>query len=170
MADLAAQYDQRAPIAQDPAARFAGRPLRRRQQTRFQRCTFRGCRRPASDCDLDHRHEHVRGGRTDGPNLDPDCRHDHDLKTSRGWRVVRRDDSTLAWISPLGRKHIVTIDPIAPPLPKPIPRLLPPEHDYPDNTDPRPSFQPHDQHGRPLASTTPPKPAAIEPGTDPPPF
>jgi hypothetical protein len=108
LTDLAAQYDRQQPIEQDPAARFAGRPLRRRQQSRFQRCLFRGCRRPASDCDLDHRHEHARGGATDEANTGPGCKHDHKLKTSGGWRLVRRDEHTYVWISPLGRKHLVT--------------------------------------------------------------
>ena len=170
LADLTTHYAAQAPIEQDPTARYAGRPLRRRQQTRFQRCTFRGCRRPATDCDLDHEREHRRGGQTEDANLSPDCTHDHQLKTNRGWRVTRRNQHTLIWISPLGRKHLVQIDPIAPPLPAPIPRQLPPEHHYPDNTEPGPSFQPLDQHGRPLASTAPPQPEAIEPGTDPPPF
>jgi hypothetical protein len=122
LADVAKQYAEQRPIEQDPTARFAGRPLRRRQQTRFQRCLFRGCRRPATDCDLDHRREHVRGGRTDEHNTNPGCRHDHELKTSGGWRLVRRDEHTFVWISPLGGKHVVTTDPVAPPLPAPLPR------------------------------------------------
>jgi hypothetical protein len=173
LSDLAAQYAEQAPIEQDATARFAGRPLRRRQQTRFQRCTFRGCRRPASDCDLDHRQEHVRGGRTDEENLEPDCRHDHRLKTSGGWRVVRRNQQTCVWISPLGRKHVVTLGPIAPPLPEPIPRPLPAQPPTSDEPDPGPTFKPFDARGRPLAPAGAGEPVpmqAVESGSDPPPF
>jgi hypothetical protein len=69
LADLAAQFAEQRPIAQDPAARFPGRRLRRRTQLKFQRCIFPGCRRPASDSDLDHRHDHARGGRTVEENV-----------------------------------------------------------------------------------------------------
>ena len=108
-------------IEQDPAARFPGRPLRRHSQITHQHCIFPGCRRPATSCDQDHRHNHSQGGPTDEHNLAPSCRHDHMNKTTRGWRLVRRDNTTYLWISPLGRTHPVTLDPIAEPLPPPIP-------------------------------------------------
>jgi hypothetical protein len=127
LADLADQYAQQRPIEQDPAARFPGRPLRRRMQIRFQRCLFAGCRRPAVDCDADHRKDYARGGRTDAENIAPGCRHDHELKTTGGWRLVRKDERTFVWISPLGSRHTVVIDPVAPPLPEPEPREQPPE-------------------------------------------
>jgi hypothetical protein len=105
LADLRAQYARQRPIEQDPAARFPGRQLRRRGQIRFQTCLFPGCRRPASACDQDHRRDHTRGGRTDEENLAPGCRHDHMNKTVRGWRLIRLDQHTFTWISPLGRRH-----------------------------------------------------------------
>ena len=130
LADLAGQYDRRRPIDQDPAARFAGRRLRRRSQLRYRTCTFPGCRRPASACDQDHRRDHSRGGRTDEDNLAPGCRHDHMNKTARGWRLIRSDEGTFVWVSPLGRRHLVHPAPVAPPLPAPIPRRQPgPEHE-----------------------------------------
>lgn len=171
LADLAAQYAQQQPISQDPTARFPGRPLRRHTQTLFGRCTFPSCRRPATDSDLDHRHDHARGGATDADNLGPGCRHDHTLKTSRGWQLVRRDHITYLWISPLGRKHLVTIGPVAPPLPAPIPRRQPADLRVAEQTgdDPPPSFQTLNRRGRPPTSTSPPKPVpAIQ--SDPPPF
>jgi hypothetical protein len=176
LADLAAQYAEQRPIEQDPTARFAGRPLRRRTQILFQRCIFRGCRRPATDCDLDHRHEHSRGGRTEDHNLGPGCKHDHLLKTSGGWRLVRRDEKTFVWISPLARKHVVTVEPIAPPLPTPIPRdeatdLRTAEHDGPD---PPPTYEPRDRRGRPLAWGASAagliEARAVDSAVDPPPF
>lgn len=175
LADLAAQYAHQRPIDQDPAARFPGRPLRRRTQIAFQRCIFPGCRRPASECDLDHRRDHSRGGQTEEENLEPGCRHDHQLKTSRGWRLVRRDERTFVWISPLGRRHLVRMEPVAPPLPAPIPRRLPPDLAIPDDElrDLEPSFEARSRRGRPLASKAGAHPATTPTGgaeSDPPPF
>jgi hypothetical protein len=173
LTDLATQYAEQRPIDQDPASRFAGRPLRRRTQISFQRCLFAGCRRPASECDLDHRRDHARHGRTDEENLEPACAHDHDLKTARGWRLIRRDTNTFVWISPLGRRHVVHREPIAAPLPAPIPRELPPDNWLPDDPDPPPTFTPFSRRGRPVRPPAPHDSApagAIPPALDPPPF
>jgi HNH endonuclease len=178
LADLARQWAEQRPIEQDPAARFPGRPLRRRIQTTFQRCVFPGCRRPAVDCDADHRLEHSRGGRTDEENIAPPCRHDHNLKTTGGWRLIRRDARTFVWISPLGRRHVVHIAAVAPPLPAPLPRELPRVSLMSDDHDePAPTFQPRDRRGRPLESmatgvrvATGPGARAVESTADPPPF
>ena len=173
LADLARQHAEQRPIEQDPAARFAGRPLRRRQQTLFQRCIFPSCRRPAADCDLDHHRDHGRGGRTEDHNLGPGCKHDHTLKTSRGWRLIRRADNTYLWISPLGRRHVVGIDPVAAPLPAPIPHEMPPDHEFGDVLlDPTPTYQPRDRRGRSLASVSAESASdeSLESTADPPPF
>ena len=173
LADLARQHAKQRPIEQDPTARFAGRPLRRRQQTLFQRCIFPSCRRTAADCDLDHHRDYTRGGRTEGRNLGPGCRHDHTLKTSGGWRLSRRDDNTYVWISPLGRKHVVEIDPIASPLPASIPHEMPPRLRLGDDLlDPTPTYQPRDQRGRPLTSLSSESTTdeSLESTADPPPF
>ena len=47
-------------------------------------CIFPGCRMPAADSDLDHRHAWSEGGSTHEENLNPLCRHDHLLK-HHGW-------------------------------------------------------------------------------------
>ena len=146
LADLTAQYARQQPIDQDPAARFPGRRLRRRVQLRFQRCIGVGCNRPASQCEQDHRRDHSRGGRTDEANLAPGCSYDHSLKTRRGWRLVQLDDATYRWTSPLGRRHIVRVKPVSPPLPGPIPRELPaPAAEawwLAGDDDARPTFEP----------------------------
>jgi hypothetical protein len=85
LGDLARQHAKQQRPFQDPTARFPGRPLRRYSQIVFQTCLFPGCRRPAVDCEQDHRREHAQGGRTETDNLAPGCRHDHDLKTKGGW-------------------------------------------------------------------------------------
>ncbi|MDT4920314.1 MAG: hypothetical protein QOI15_1216 [Pseudonocardiales bacterium] len=174
LTDLAAQNAERQPIEQDPAARFPGRPLRRRVQIHFQRCLFAGCGRPASECDVDHRRDHSRGGPTDEENLTPGCRHDHRLKTVGGWRLVRRDDRTFVWISPLGRRHLVRVDPIAPPLPAPMPRVTPVALRWPDEELGGPSltFAPRTRRGRPLTSavTATAPPSTTGSAIEPPPF
>ncbi|HEX3336717.1 MAG TPA: HNH endonuclease signature motif containing protein, partial [Jatrophihabitans sp.] len=150
-----------------------------------QTCLFPGCRRPATDCDQDHRRDHARGGRTEAGNLAPGCGHDHDLKTRRGWRLTRRTQHTYLWTSPLGRRHLVQVPPIAPPLPPPQPRPPDPDtdqpdhnHDYDDDGSNTSTFSPVTQRGRPL--TPPPtnhqpgqRPDPTEPDptdTEPPPF
>jgi HNH endonuclease len=181
LADLSRHYATQQRPAQDPAARFPGKPLRRHSQIAFQSCIFPGCRRPALDCEQDHRREHARGGRTDAWNLAPACGHDHDLKTTRGWRLTRRDEHTFLWISPLGRRHVVQIPALAPPLPSPQPRPPDPNTDHPslnsayDNTadtSHRPTFNPVTQHGLPLTRPTSHQPRQRPDPTEPepPPF
>lgn len=167
LTDLARQHADPRPLEQDPHARFPGRRLRRRSQLTFQRCVFAGCRRPATACDQDHRHDHAQGGKTEEANLAPACRHDHTNKTQHGWRLVRIDPHTYRWISPLGRKHTVLIDPIAAPLPAPIPRPPRPTIDPSDSDDPERTFRALTQRGRAL---TAPAPRAAEANHDPPPF
>jgi hypothetical protein len=119
LTDVAQQYERRAPIVQDPAARTPGKPLRRRVEITHRYCVFPSCRRPAADSQADHRFDHAKGGVTLEPNLGPLCERHHDLKTRWGWRLVKRDDTNYVWISPLGRRHLVKIEPVAPPLPDP---------------------------------------------------
>jgi len=138
LTDLARQYDVQAPIVQDPAARLPGRPLRRHVQVKHRSCSFPGCRRPAAQSQVDHRRDHAKHGPTHEDNLGPACAHHHDLKTRWGWRLVKRDERTYLWISPLNRRHVVTIEPIAPPFPAPIPQsetAPDPPPDRPDDTD-----------------------------------
>ena len=119
LTDLAKQYERQAPVVQDPGARLPGQRLRRRVQIRHRYCLFPGCRRSAADSQADHRFDHAKGGVTLEQNLGPLCEAHHDLKTRWGWRLIKRDGETYVWISPLGRRHVVTIEPVAPPLPDP---------------------------------------------------
>jgi hypothetical protein len=160
LADLATQHATQHRPPQDPAARFPGRALRRHNQITYQHCIFPGCRRPATDSDQDHLRDHAYGGPTTPENLAPACRHDHMNKTARGWRVIRTDERTFVWISPLGRRHRVHLPALAPPLPPPQPRPPDPSADTGEMTgahgddaaaSSRPTFRPVTQRGRPLA-------------------
>ena len=127
LSDLAKQCAAEQPIVQKPTARAPGQPLRRRVQVKHRYCVFPACRRPAGDTQTDHRHDYAYGGLTLENNLGPLCERHHDLKTRWGWRLIKRDHTTYVWISPFGRRHVVTIEPVAPPLPDPPDTLDPPK-------------------------------------------
>ena len=52
------------------------------------RCSRRGCTVPAELCDIDHVHEHAKGGATDTINGDPACR-GHNRQKNHGYTTVR---------------------------------------------------------------------------------
>ena len=67
-------------------------------------CRFPGCRRPATQCDLDHLVAYPAGG-TCADNLAPLCRYHHRLKTHANWRVQALSGGHLRWTSPRGRTY-----------------------------------------------------------------
>ena len=75
--------------------------IRVRQQT----CAFPGCRRPASQCDLDHTTPFQRGGLTCECNLAPLCRAHHQTKQAPGWHLRQLRPGVLAWATPSGRTY-----------------------------------------------------------------
>jgi hypothetical protein len=82
--------------------------LRHLIQIRNPACTGPGCRRPATQCDLDHVIPYDRGGRTCECNLHPACRHDHHTKQIPGWTVTSDQPGTLTWTTPGHRSHTTT--------------------------------------------------------------
>ncbi|HEY7468717.1 MAG TPA: DUF222 domain-containing protein [Acidimicrobiia bacterium] len=74
-------------------------------------CVFPGCRMPARDSDLDHRHAWSEGGPTDDLNLAPLCRHHHRLKHDR-WELEMVTPGMFVWTSPLGLTYLV--EPVPP--------------------------------------------------------
>ena len=84
--------------------------MKRHLRARDQRCRFPGCRVPAARCDIDHNHDHAKGGRTAICNLCHLCRGHHVLKHPDApdddrWTAHLQSDGTVAWTSPLGRVH-----------------------------------------------------------------
>ena len=75
--------------------------IRVRQQT----CAFPGCRRPASQCDLDHTVPFQRGGLTCECNLAPLCRRHHKAKQAPGWWLEQPCPGVLTWTIPSGRSY-----------------------------------------------------------------
>ncbi|HSJ83493.1 MAG TPA: DUF222 domain-containing protein, partial [Acidimicrobiia bacterium] len=59
---------------------------RRKVEAVAHTCVFPGCRMPARNSDLDHRQAWTEGGPTEEDNLEPLCRHDHQLKHA-GWNL-----------------------------------------------------------------------------------
>lgn len=64
-------------------------------------CTFPGCGRRASGCDLDHTLPWEHGGTTAAANLAHLCRHHHRLKHNSGWSIQQTDHG-ITWTSPTG--------------------------------------------------------------------
>jgi hypothetical protein len=87
-----------------PAARLA-----RHVRARDRHCRFPGCRRPATQCDLDHITRYPDGS-TSADNLQCLCRHHHLLKTFTDWHVRILTEGRLEWTSPQGRSYITTLD------------------------------------------------------------
>ena len=74
-------------------------------RVRHQTCVFPGCRRPASQCDLDHTAPFQRGGLTCECNLAPLCRRHHEAKQAPGWRLEQPSPGVLTWTIPSGRTY-----------------------------------------------------------------
>ena len=75
--------------------------IRIRQRT----CSFPGCRRPASRCDLDHVIPYDRGGATCECNLAPLCRRHHQAKQAPRWRLDQPEPGIMTWQLPSGRTY-----------------------------------------------------------------
>ena len=81
--------------------------LRHLIEIRHTTCVFPGCRRPATQCDLDHTIAYERGGRTCLCNLAPLCRRHHEAKQAPGWRLEQPTPGKLTWTTPSGRRYLV---------------------------------------------------------------
>ncbi len=83
-------------------------------QLREKTCSFYGCSRPASRCDLDHLMSWADDGSTNADNLYPVCRRHHMMKHRTDWTPTPDPDGGLAWLSPGGRIYST------PPEPPPV--------------------------------------------------
>ncbi|WP_052274494.1 HNH endonuclease signature motif containing protein [Arthrobacter sp. L77] len=85
--------------------------LRTWVQLREKTCSFYGCSRPASRCDLDHLLAWVDDGSTSADNLHPVCRRHHMLKHQTDWTPRPDPDGGLTWLSPGGRTYTTPPEP-----------------------------------------------------------
>jgi hypothetical protein len=107
----------------DPTDRFPNVALRRWIHIRDRHCTFVGCRVGAHQGEIDHSHEHAKGGPTIDANLGAACGSDHALHSNHGWRVRQPAPGTVIWTSPLGHDYRTAPPPrphdVLPPMPDP---------------------------------------------------
>lgn len=85
--------------------------MKRYLRARDQRCRFPGCQRAARRCQIDHNHDHAKGGPTELCNLSCFCVNHHTLKhpdllERHRWSVTQLPDGVIAWTSPMGRTYI----------------------------------------------------------------
>jgi hypothetical protein len=173
VAEIARRYAARdtelARLDTDRAARFPGAELRRHVQMRDRTCVAPGCRRAARRTDIDHTHDHARGGATVRANMAPLCLPHHTMKHRGGWTLTQPEPGWFRWRSPLGQLYRTRGEAIAVDLPRPVPGRR--ECDGPAPGAVRwevgPIFQPG-QWARLHPPRGVPKPA--EPNPRPPPF
>ncbi|MFJ6532830.1 DUF222 domain-containing protein [Microbacterium sp. NPDC091662] len=84
--------------------------MRRHLQARDQHCRFPGCRTPIHRCQIDHNHDHAKGGRTSIDNLSHFCVGHHSLKhpgivEKHRWHARQLPGGDIEWTSPLGRVY-----------------------------------------------------------------
>ncbi|UGS25532.1 HNH endonuclease [Microbacterium resistens] len=90
--------------------------MRRHLRARDRHCRFPGCRIPARASQIDHNHDHARGGPTTIDNLAHLCPAHHALKHPDQpdrwrWTARQRDDGSLVWTDPTGHVHTDTAPP-----------------------------------------------------------
>ncbi|WP_435747835.1 DUF222 domain-containing protein [Microbacterium sp. PMB16] len=84
--------------------------MRRHLRARDQHCRFPGCRMPVHRCQIDHNHDHAKGGRTSNDNLAHFCAGHHvlkhpDIPDSYRWSARQLPGGEIEWISPLDRVY-----------------------------------------------------------------
>ena len=84
--------------------------MKRFLHARDQHCRFPGCRAPAHRCQIDHNHDHAKGGPTALSNLSLFCTSHHplkhpDLDDRDRWTARQLDGGVILWTSPLGRTY-----------------------------------------------------------------
>ena len=94
--------------------RNASADMRRYLRVRDGACRFPGCRRPATQCELDHTVPWACDGKTDVENLAFLCPRHHTQKHQKPWRVRHLGGGILEWTSPLGDVIVTKPKPLGP--------------------------------------------------------
>lgn len=84
--------------------------MKRYLRARDQHCRFPGCRTPVHRCDIDHNHDHAKGGATSLDNLSHVCRGHHALKhpdvdERYRWSATQLPGGVIVWSSPGGVEY-----------------------------------------------------------------
>jgi hypothetical protein len=85
--------------------------LRHLVEIRQRTCFAPGCRRPATNCDIDHTRPFEHGGITCECNTAPGCRRHHRCKQAPGWHVAQHQPGVMTWRLPGSRIYTTTGDP-----------------------------------------------------------
>lgn len=85
--------------------------LRMWVRLREKTCSFYGCSRPASRCDLDHLISWSDDGTTSRDNMYPLCKRHHMLKHQTDWTPTPDPGGGLNWLSPGGRTYTTPPEP-----------------------------------------------------------
>ncbi|MGM7678441.1 DUF222 domain-containing protein [Microbacterium sp. A94] len=85
--------------------------MKRFLRARDRHCRFPGCRRPVHRCEIDHNHDHAKGGATEICNLSHFCKGHHtlkhpDLDERYRWSATQLPGGAIAWTSPTGATYI----------------------------------------------------------------
>jgi len=84
---------------------------RRAVRARDMTCRVPGCEVPARRCDIDHGHDHARGGPTAVENLEALCPGHHQMKHQSGWSVRQVGGGVIEFTTPSGR--VVSDEPMS---------------------------------------------------------
>ncbi|MCD2171103.1 HNH endonuclease [Microbacterium sp. JC 701] len=77
----------------------------RHLRARDRHCRWPGCTIPAIRCEVDHTHDHAKGGPTTITNLAHLCQRHHTQKQFTRWQVRQLPGGILEWTSPTGRTY-----------------------------------------------------------------
>ncbi|MDD7940349.1 DUF222 domain-containing protein [Actinomycetospora lutea] len=161
------------------ARRRAGAEAERWVRARDRTCVAPWCGRPAHRAEIDHTHDHARGGATLTWNLGAWCTHDHRAKHQAGWTVRQPRPGHFVIRTRAGITHSTGPKRILRLLPHPRPAAEPrplPYDGWPDTTsedddaDRLAEIGPEPAAG-PRTTTAPPRePPPVDDLDDPPPF
>jgi hypothetical protein len=99
------------PVATGTLARRPTTSQQRQVRAYYPTCVWPGCRHPAVESDIDHRHPWADGGATETHKLAPLSRHHHIVRHNTKWKVEQLPNGDHKWTSPLGHVYIRKRDP-----------------------------------------------------------
>ena len=109
--DITVTDEDGRPVLQSTTRRRPNRAQQRVVWFRRPTCTFKGCRMPARDSDIDHTRPYADGGPTHTDNLEPLCRHHHRIKHQHRWTYKRTKHGTIKWTTRLGLIYEIALPP-----------------------------------------------------------
>ncbi len=109
--------------------------LARHVRLRDRTCIVPGCGRRADFCELDHRVRYPNGP-TNAHNLQPLCKHHHDMKHHGGWQSSKDPDGVYHWITPTGHRYVYRPPELPPPGTQPAPEPPAPRVEIDDEPPP----------------------------------